>query len=109
MPFHAAGVCVFGNPGQLRAVHTSDGRNLLVASRRYRCHNPECPMVKNAVMAKMETLSSDYVMPRSGPDKRVVTDDERACMRRGELSAVAPNVINTLLRGGWSFSIDDER
>ena len=106
MPSHAVFVCVFQ---QLRTAHTTTGSNWFIAARRYRCHNPGCRKVKEAVRVKMESLSDDYVMPRSQPSKREVTKAERECMERGELSEISPNVIGTLLNGGWPFSIYDER
>ncbi|CAN0182054.1 unnamed protein product [Scytosiphon promiscuus] len=97
------------NP-DLRAVHTSKGKNILVVSRRYRCFNPGCSEVMKLVKKAMPgPRGHPDALPRSGPDKRLLTSGERAKMRAGDLSDIAPNVIYTFLKGGWSFPINNKR
>lgn len=48
-------------------------------------------------------------LARSGPEKRLLTNGERAKMAAGDIAEISPNVISNLLKGGWSFGITDKR
>lgn len=83
---------------------------MLVLSRRYRCFHPACPRVKEMVVRKMATTHGEgNIYVGDGVDKRNVSDDERAAMRKGELEGIPADTIRKLISGGWSFGIDSMR
>lgn len=112
---HVLGRVLFGVPSlfaQIRPVHTTEGRNWLVLSRRYRCSNPGCEAVQAAVKKAMATTkrgeSNIYV--GKGNSKRPISDAERAAMRRGELENISATAIRNVIGGGGvSFEINNSR
>lgn len=96
---------------QVRPIHTAKGRNLLLLARRYSCVNPGCSKVQKLVKKKMKTPhGAAKIYVGVGADKRLITEQERACMLDGAINNVIPAAtIFTFLNNGWSFKIDDER
>lgn len=84
---------------------------MLLLARRYRCFNPQCSFVREAVKKKMKTHGAADIYTVDHNGKRLITGQERGCMRDGRLEGIPPGAgtIKTFLNGGWSFSIDDER
>ncbi|CAN0239913.1 unnamed protein product [Scytosiphon promiscuus] len=66
---------------KIRPIHTTEGRNQLLLSRRYRCFNPGCSRVQEAVKKKMKTKAGDetiYVRDVAGK-REINSQDGSAC------------------------------
>lgn len=79
-------------------------------TRRYHCSNPKCSKVQAAVKNRLEKEKlSSAIYVGVGRDKRLITEQERAQMREGQLDGIPAATIDTILHRGWSFQIADAR
>jgi len=99
---------------QVRAIHDISGENVFLCASRRTCLNPECPAVKESLIAAMKKRDEggDAMVlgkrRKGGDDVDTAGDDVKAALRRGD-AGKCMWATKKLIGAGVSFTISDAK